>query len=287
MADPVYLFSVLRHYVTGLDHGCPHCLSHSTKVIGRKYLVLQLRKCDDCGLMFRFPKDSTVQNKKYYSGAYQEAGLTTDVPSAEALKKMLSTNFKDTGKDFAPRIDLLKKYKQTGSLLDFGASWGYGSWQIKTHGFDVTAFEIDANRAAFGEHHLKLRYFTDWDELIDSKLTFDVIFTSHVLEHLPEIQSIFSAFYSLLNPEGIIQIYVPNCTGMSDRTIFQQKKTFAFGQKHSIAFDVDFFTQNLPKYGFQVEHIGVGQNGYTSPTVQDLIEEPELVIIARKITEHA
>ena len=284
MADLSYLISVVRHYAT--DRNCPHCFSRNTKIVGRKYIFLQLRKCADCGLMFRFPKDSAAQNKRFYTGLYQEAGLTTNLPSHESLEIMMKTQFKGTNKDFAPRIALLKKYKESGALLDFGASWGYGSWQIQEHGFEVTAFEVDVNRAAYGEKHLELRYFTEWQKLLDSGLTFDVIFTSHVLEHLPEIHSIFRQFYSLLNPNGILQIYVPNCTNMVDQSVFHRKKSFAFGQKHAIAFDDSFFKRNLPQYGFQIEQINVGKDGWVNESALDLIEDPELIVVARKIPNH-
>ena len=39
-------------------------------------------------------------------------------------------------------------------LFDFGCSWGYGSWQLARHGFDVQSFEISQPRGQYAREKL-------------------------------------------------------------------------------------------------------------------------------------
>jgi 2-polyprenyl-3-methyl-5-hydroxy-6-metoxy-1,4-benzoquinol methylase len=190
---------------------------------------------------------------------------------------MLSENFANTGKSFASKIEILKSYKPSGHVLDFGASWGYGSWQIQQAGYRVEAFEIDAVRANYGAEKLGLSFSMNWHDLKSTGRTFDIIFTSHVLEHLPSLNTIFSDFATLLSPGGLLIIFVPNSTGVENRTVFQRKKSFAFGEKHTFAFTADFFIQNLPKYGFTLLNVDVQPHGVAKP---NLIDGNELLVVA-------
>ena len=79
---------------------------------------------------------------------------------------------------------------------------------------------------------------------------------------------------------GFLIIFVPNCTGIEDPVVFQKKKSFAFGEKHTFAFTTGFFEKNLPSYGFSVEFVDVTPHGTSKLT---MIDGAELVVVARKL----
>lgn len=279
MARIAYLFRVLSDYLANADKSCPHCGNQQTVLIGRKHVILQLRNCPECQLMFRYPKDTPSRNHTFYSRFYRENGITTDTPSDADLMLMLETSFAKTGKDFSERISILKSYRDTGELLDYGSSWCYGSWQLLKAGYRVTAFEIDEARANYGREKLGIDVHSNWDALKQSHQTFDVIFTSHVLEHLPDLGQTFHDFRDMLAPNGLLMILVPNSTGIQHGDVFNRKKSFAFGEKHTLTFTADFFRHNLPQYGFSLIRIDTAPY---SESKSDLISGSELLIIASK-----
>ncbi len=256
MARLNFLFKVLFQYISQSDKSCPFCNGSNLTLLGSKYLFLKLFKCKDCSLMFRYPKDSEKDNVRFYNSSYKEAGLTTTVPvDSGELEEYISTDFKNSDKNFLEKIEIIKSLiKPKSHLLDFGCSWGYGAWQFKQAGFNVLGLEVDKKRAIYGKNRLGLEIINNYQDLFslpDSSL--DLIFTNHVLEHLPNLNNIFNFFSRVLKPEGKLMIFIPNCCGMEIKDIFNSKKTYAFGEKHSLTFSKEFFETNLPKFGFNVQ----------------------------------
>jgi SAM-dependent methyltransferase len=287
MARPQFLIPVVVKRLMGQDQHCPHCGGSETTHVGTKHLLLQLRRCGRCGLMFRWPKDVPEDNRRFYSGPYREAGgVTTNLPSPEGLREMCRTGFAGTDRDATGRLALLGRFKPSGALLDFGASWGYTSWQFARAGYDVIGFEVDRARAAYGREHLGLRMLDDPAGLNGLPGgSFDLIYTSHVLEHLPDLRETFDLFLRLLRPGGVLTIFVPNATGIDRPEVFARKKSFGFGEKHTFAFTAEFFERNLPARGFdpcRVDASPFAPIDQPRPAGKDLVEGEELMAIASK-----
>ena len=79
--------------------------------------------------------------------------------------------------------------------------------------------------------------------------SFDIVFTSHVLEHLPDLKEPLRLFARLLKPGGLLLAFVPNADGVSAR-----ERGFDWGplidQDHVLALDAPFFAAHLGEYGF-------------------------------------
>jgi 2-polyprenyl-3-methyl-5-hydroxy-6-metoxy-1,4-benzoquinol methylase len=251
-----------------MDQSCPYCGTTQTSVLGHKYFLVQLRKCQNCGLMFRFPKDKPAESNLYYQLDYQQQGLTTNLPDNTELQRLLDTSFKNTSKDLSQKINLVKSYISKGKALDYGCSWGYGVWQLNQAGYETIGFEISLPRTEFGRKYLGVDIIDRQAELENlPDESFDLIFTNHVLEHLPDISQIFSLFWRLLKAGGILTIIVPNCNACDTPSGFKQKQQIAFGEKHTIAFDSNFLSKAISENSFQKVTI---KNG------------TELVLIAKK-----
>lgn len=253
MSKLTYLTKAAKAYFdVPMDETCPFCHHTQAKVLGRKYLVVQLRKCEKCGLMFRFPKEQQEENLRFYQSDYKE-GMTTELPDNLDLKHLLENKFKGTSKDFSDKINLVKSYLPTGKVLDYGCSWGYGVWQFKQAGYETIGFEISQPRADFGRNSLGVDIISQIEDINNlNDASFDIIFTSHVLEHLPDISNVFKLFQRLLKTGGILAIFVPNCNGCDNPKVLHQKKIFAFGEKHTIAYDSGFLSQTLENHQISV-----------------------------------
>jgi 2-polyprenyl-3-methyl-5-hydroxy-6-metoxy-1,4-benzoquinol methylase len=205
-----YLIRTIIHY---LDKPvCPSCHSKDCKVIDRKYLFSRLVECKNCHLYFRLPVDSVEKNKEFYQEEYQQKGegITTDIPSPDKLEELKKNRFLGTPKNIDTYIYLFKQLfnrNETIKIIDFGANWGYHSYQFKEAGFKVSSYEISVPRANLGKKLLGVDIKTNTDELPDNN---DLFFSSHVIEHLPDIPFMINLAKKLLNEDGMFVAECPN-----------------------------------------------------------------------------
>lgn len=241
-----------------LRHGettCPYCSSSSVHTVANKAFILEVRRCDHCGLMFRYPKPTRGGSTSYYQYRYclNPGGGTDAAPpqernlGAEPLPELRGTVWDGTNK-----LGLILQLARGRRLLDFGCSWGYHMAQAETLGFTTIGYEIGKSRAAYGRQHHGLEILDDFDALKAlPRGSLDVVLTSHTLEHMPSLSEVFPLFHQLLAPDGLLAIFVPNCGGDEAKSLGVRWGPFST-EAHTISFDGEFFMANLPQEGFDV-----------------------------------
>lgn len=250
--------------ITRQPRCCPYCgESEELGLLRRKKWIMDILQCRKCLLMYRWPCDSVAENRKYYQKRYVSA--VTHLPDAHAVAEMKARCFKGyPNLDLSAKIQVLKAVKASGRVLDYGCSWGYGVYQLLAEGFDATGFEISEPRADYGRRNLGVRIVSDQSELLRmGGARFDVVFTNHVLEHLPAISSSFDLFRDVLVAGGVIMNVLPNFTWLMATTDAEWRW---IGEDTPIAPTVEFFRRNLPRHGFTDIRIASG------PFDQRLIE---------------
>jgi 2-polyprenyl-3-methyl-5-hydroxy-6-metoxy-1,4-benzoquinol methylase len=188
-------------------------------------------ECMDCGLLHRYPTESAAEMNDFYDEGYTEPDITTNLPSEAELQHLISTEFKGSAKDFRYHADMLKAVGlQAGArLLDFGANWGYASWQFQRAGFEVTSFEISKPRARYGEK-LGLKIETDLEAI---QGPFDAVFSCHVLEHVPNPMETLHGMLNLVKPGGLVIGMTPNGS-RSFRELDLRLFNNLWGQSHPV-----------------------------------------------------
>ena len=222
---------------------CPSCGSTNHKTIDRKFIVTSLKECEECNIYYRFPGDATDFNKEFYQEDYIEKGLTTDLPSSAVLKKLIETSFKNSEKDFTFHIDLIKSIlnkKKEIKILDFGANWGYASYQFKKSGFEVESFEISKHKVKFAKQ-LGIDIKTDLEHLGGD---LDVFFSSHVIEHHPHPNEMIALAKKLLKKDGVMITFCPNGSDELRNVNFQSFHKY-WGMVHPNYFADKYFTKNF------------------------------------------
>jgi SAM-dependent methyltransferase len=249
MARIAFLLSTLGHYLRLQPRTCPYCGSSASEPLGRKKLLLELRRCRQCQLMWRYPKNAPEVNTTFYQKDYIE-GMITEFPDALTLSEWMAHDFVGTDKDLSEKIRIVQSQCPAGRLLDYGCSWGYGVFQFNRAGFDAMGYEISIPRARFGRETLGVRILETRRELtILPDRCFDVIFAHHVLEHLIDPRSAFEDWRRLLRPDGVLLVFVPNAGGESARRLGPRWGPM-IGEKHPLAIDANFLYHNFPTHGF-------------------------------------
>jgi len=107
------------------------------------------------------------------------------------------------------------QFCQGGDVLDAGSGAGYGSAYLADHGAKhVNAVELSKVSVAFSQHHFKLPNLK-YQVMNLENITcfpphaFDMIYSSNVLEHVPEVVKFIRTSAQLLKPEGTLVVAVP------------------------------------------------------------------------------
>jgi 2-polyprenyl-3-methyl-5-hydroxy-6-metoxy-1,4-benzoquinol methylase len=225
---------------------CPNCGSRDRQLIERKWVVTRLARCAGCRLMYRLPTDSPQFSQRFYQREYQ-VGFTSTCPTPAALDALIAAGFAGTERDYTRRIAVLEALgvRPGAAVLDYGASWGYGVWQLRASGYDAVGYEISRPRASYAREKLAVRVFERPEDL---PRDVDVFFSSHVIEHVPAPCDVISLARRLVRPGGLFVAFTPNGSA-ARRAKPEQACNVAhmWGQAHPIVLDDVFYRHALPE----------------------------------------
>jgi hypothetical protein len=192
-----------------------------------------LLQCKNCFLRYRFPIDSKEYSFQFYQNNYIQKGLTTELPSQSQLDDLVKINFLGSEKDFSACFDVLDKLSsymgKKLALLDYGANWGYACYQFQRLDFidKVFGYELSIPRRQYGQKNLDIRYVDDPSHLAGS---IDVLFSSHVIEHMSNPSEMKDIADTVLRPGGIVMILCPN--GSDSARVTNKNWSKFWGQVH-------------------------------------------------------
>jgi len=225
------------------QRACPHCGSGKLELLARKYYLVKIQRCTECQLAFTDPiYESSLGS--LYDRFYTGEGATTSLPGPSELEELKQSRFAASDKHFMDRMSRLREVSPGNRLLEVGSSWGYFLFQAEAAGFDARGIEIGERRASFGRSELGVRIDRSLADVGDER--FDVVYTSHVLEHFTDLSRIFSEIFERLVDGGVLVIEVPHF----DYPGGGQAALSLIGAVHPLGFDAEFFRTSLPRYGY-------------------------------------
>jgi 2-polyprenyl-3-methyl-5-hydroxy-6-metoxy-1,4-benzoquinol methylase len=245
-----YVKRMIRHRLRGQPRVCPHCgTSSAVSRIRRKKLVVDILRCGKCNLIFRWPADTVDELEIHYESQLAEDAPQVRQPEPQELQALLDNNFTSLFGDLNQKISLLRAAKPSGRVLDYGCSWGYTTCLLQKTGYDAVGFEVSKSRAEYARKYLAVPVLDSLTELESlASGSFDIIYSNHVLEHLPTIRKTLALFTRLLKDDGIAFHILPNFTGATARA---GKWLSWIGEDHPIAPTIEFFQLALPAAGLQ------------------------------------
>mgnify|MGYP003674642620 CR=1 FL=1 len=244
-----YRYLALCAFKSAMGRGfaCPSCGGDAGEVVDRKYVVTALRRCGECGLLYRTPTTTAEENAKFYQSDYEE-NTTTDLPDASRLEELKAENFASLSTSYLGYIEVLRMLgaRDGQTVMDFGCSWGYGSHQLQKAGFKVESFEISKPRAQYARDRLGIA--TLELEAIPSSV-YDVFLSCHVIEHVPSVEDMMVLGERVLKPGGMFVAFTPNGSmafRAQDREVWHR----SWGFVHPQLIDDRFLTQASSRRAF-------------------------------------
>lgn len=245
----------------------------------RKKLLIEARKCQYCGLIYRWPVDRPEDSRSFYGDAYK-GQQATDMPAPELLGQLIQQKFKGSNWDKTHRLGFIRRLvERRGTFLDFGCSWGYGTYQYADLGFRVMGLEIAKKRACFGRLQLGLDLRSDWKEF-ENQTYFDVILADHTLEHLSNPGETLEEFRKHSKPGTKLIVFVPNGDCKARRRLGTKWLPSLIGETHTMAFTAEWFSKNLPRHCFYPQFFT--SSGEPLPEGEYFSDEEEIALIATR-----
>lgn len=225
---------------------CRLCFSGNISEIFEKYSY-EITKCRNCGFIFLNFSPTEKFIKDYYSeDFFNDPGIKHGFNDYEREIKSL-------GKTFSERIDVIKKYKGHGTLLDIGCATG-AFLEAATNSFRTYGLEISDYAGAVARKR-GLEVFTG--KLENSpylQRRFDVITLWDTIEHLNGPNQIMESLSRMTNPESILAITTGDVGSLFSKLSGRFWHLYNIPQ-HLSFFDRASITRLLEKHQFRVKQI--------------------------------
>ena len=161
---------------------------------------LKIYNCEDCDFSFVSPIPSEDKLNYFYKNVYRAVGRPPYwmTENYEDLKRY---HLEDKNLNYLLYLTTLINLSKIENLYDFGGGYGDLGFLLKKKFSDLKLFctENDDNCKKI----LKERGYINFENFKDINTKFDLIVTTHSLEHLTNID-IFSKFNDILNPNGFL-----------------------------------------------------------------------------------
>lgn len=211
--------------------------------------LFNIQKCKGCGLRLTNPRpDQNSIGEFYQSNEYiSHTGKSHSIIDFIYLSARTFT--------LKWKRQIISSHKSNGNLLDYGCGTGEFVKHMASHHWKINGIEPSNTARKKAEELIntsKPAIFEKLEELPPIK--YDVISLWHVLEHVPHPDQLLLKLKSLLNPNGVIFVAVPN---------YESYDAQVYG-RHWAAYDVPRHFWHFTKTTLSEIFI---KQGYTPPKV--------------------
>jgi 2-polyprenyl-3-methyl-5-hydroxy-6-metoxy-1,4-benzoquinol methylase len=225
-----------------------NCISCGDKILKKSptksYLNLDIFYCKKCGLYAVGKSEDEVKERicELYEGDFW----------GSSIENAIDTNFQDVDSQ-GKRRNWISQYsyckpffENRKSIFEIGAGAGHASVWFEEEGFDVTGIEPDSRNVEEINKILNIgKCIVGYVEEINLEKKFDIIWMSHVLEHLIRPDLFLENIKKNLKSDGIFFIEVPNCGN---------DKTFSDSllNPHTFHFSKTALSKLVEKMGYEI-----------------------------------
>ncbi len=162
--------------------------------------------CEACTLVQLETRPTPAELEALYAGGYFE-GVGKDA-GYEAYSNQEAEYFATFDDD----LRRIGEFLPGGTVLDVGCGYGYFVRRALAAGYDAYGIDLSAEGIQEAEKHAPGRFFRGTLGEVDSLAgrRFDVLFASHLIEHITEPAHFLATCVDHLTEEGLLVLVTPN-----------------------------------------------------------------------------
>jgi 2-polyprenyl-3-methyl-5-hydroxy-6-metoxy-1,4-benzoquinol methylase len=161
--------------------------------------------CANCDFTLTSPRPANERLGKYYQSENYISHSNKAVTLLDQIY-LVARNF-----TLKWKVSLLQKYHPSESelnILDYGCGTGEFLKACQASGFKIAGVEPSENARTKSSETNRIKIHESIDQL-DTR-TFNIITMWHVLEHIPDFETIIQKLKTKLSDDGVLFIAVPN-----------------------------------------------------------------------------
>ncbi len=176
---------------------CQCCQGRKSKAVGSKE-GWEFTRCTSCGTIVTSPIPSDAELSAFY-----QQYRTNTTYATKRDKKI---------KRARRRIKRLKRITKGNRFLDVGCNQGFAvaaaqALNLSAHGIDLDASAIASAQREFGDAAFSTETAPDFAA---KGQTFDMVYSSEVIEHIPNYSEFAAAIGRLTVPDGVLYLTTPD-----------------------------------------------------------------------------
>jgi 2-polyprenyl-3-methyl-5-hydroxy-6-metoxy-1,4-benzoquinol methylase len=213
-------------------------------------------KCSNCQLVSIWPRPTQQEIEEMYADDYFIGSDVKTHHMSVSYVELLSSGNYDQG------IKEIKKYCNTGNILDVGCATGNFLYILKNNGYNVKGIELSKFASEFGIKNFGIEIINKPYnlELLHHELPenyFDVILMGDVLEHFTNPTEAMDLTNKILKKNGVAVIHLPGTLNLISSklaffiyNIIGSQKTMTIPPYHLTEFNAKTIRAMLTKCGF-------------------------------------
>ena len=206
-------------------------LDKATRLFSNRNIAV----CKNCDLGTVFPRITEAELVNYYKNDYWIMNLG-EIEPAESNRTIITLKLLDEAVG-------LSKVKQA---IEFGSASAHIARYIKSK-INTIDFDI-VDPGIIWKDVLKNEIRNAYNNTSEISIKYDLLVSSHALEHVSSIESYFIQFKNLLNDNGYLYFEIPN----SEERELVFKENPDFHLPHTYFFTRKSFENIAKKYGFKI-----------------------------------
>jgi 2-polyprenyl-3-methyl-5-hydroxy-6-metoxy-1,4-benzoquinol methylase len=187
---------------------CPICGSSATRPLWNLG-TFSFARCARCGHVYQTPRPTAGD----LAVRYDEEYLRYEIANADSFLNLMLLGLRDVGFE-----ELEASLPAGRSFLDVGCATGALVEYMGGRGWNAQGVEVSAPEAKYGQTVRKVRIHTG--ALADAAFpseSFDLVHSSHVIEHIDEPGDFLSEIARILKPGGWCVTVTPNTASLQAR----------------------------------------------------------------------
>ena len=229
---------------------CPYCEAYEAAFIAPDYVSgesFSIMECSECGNGMTDISTGISPEDAYYSDYYYGENNQKFNPLLESIIRWFRKQRANT---------LISHFKQSGNILDIGCGRAHMLYAFKNSGWNCIGTELSNASSQFARNNydIDVQLTKDIDTLSLPKESQDLVTMFHVFEHVENPANTLNQIHTVLKPNGILVIEVPNFDSWQSRW-WNDKWHHLDPPRHLFHFSKKGLIKTLDQNGFSVVNL--------------------------------